>query len=142
MIEGKGAKITGGKKTRVKITTPSEWCLYYGVKVKNGMALLYKALDDNFMSPHGMSYAPGTTPVAPDWDGGKRECGLGLHFSPRPAMAREFNDAATKYCGCWVKLTDMAIHPNGDSPQKCKARAVAKSCFEVDEDGEPMENKS
>jgi hypothetical protein len=136
LIQGKGAKVTGGHKTRVKIDSPKDWCEYYGVAVKRGIAVLYKALNADFTSPHQFSYSPGTTPEAPDWDGGKQECGGGLHFSPSPAMAREFHREAVKYVACPVALKDIAIHPNGDYPQKCKARAACQPIYEVNEDGE------
>ena len=122
VIRGAGAKVTGGRQTKVRITTAHDWCDYYGIKVKNGVAILYKALDNDFTSPRGTSYAPGTTPVAPDWDGGKAECGGGLHFSPSPMLAAEFHSSATKFAGCPIALKDLAIHPNGSYPHKVKAK--------------------
>jgi hypothetical protein len=125
-----------------RLDTAEKWCEFHGVKVQRGQALLYKALRPDWTSPHKMSYAPGSKPVAPDWDGGKVECGGGLHFSPHPRLARDFlsgDDVATaKYVGCWVRLADIAVDPDGQMPDKVKARAVAKPCFEVTVDGEPV----
>src|SRR5574341_50999 len=81
-----GATVEGGKQTFVQRSTPAEWCDYYGVAVVNGVATVFKAVGDDYRSPRGADYTPGTTPVAPDWDGGIAECGGGLHFSPTPAM--------------------------------------------------------
>jgi hypothetical protein len=139
IIHGKGAKVTGGSQTKVLLRKPKEWCDYYGVAVKGGTATLFKALNVDFTSPHGLLYAPGSTVEAPDWDGGKQECGGGLHFSPAPAMAREFHTGAIKYVACPVRLTDMAVHPYGEYPQKCKARRICKPIYEVDVDGERVE---
>ena len=118
-----------------KLTTPQEWCEFYGVQVIDGVAMLYKGLDVNFKSPYGTSYQPGETPIAHDWDGGKEECGGGLHFSPRPFMTLEFNPSATKFCACPVALTDIVVHPHGSSPQKVKARGCCVPVMECDVDG-------
>jgi hypothetical protein len=136
LINGNGAKVSGGKQTQIRIKTAKDWCDYYGVAVRRGIATLYKALNADFTSPQGFSYTPGTKPEAPDWDGGKQECGGGLHFSPSPAMARAFHAEAKKYAACPVRLSDIAIHPNGDYPEKCKAREVCGPIYEVNEDGD------
>jgi hypothetical protein len=134
-IEG-AAKIEGGRQVVVRRETAQEWCDYYGVKVTDGVALLYKGVRTDFSSPHGADYTPGTIPVADDWDGGKRECGGGLHFSPTPRMTHEFIDNPAHYLACPVALADIAVHPDGTYPQKVKARGCAAPVYEVDEDGE------
>jgi len=136
-IEGP-AVVEGGHQVRVSRATAQQWCDYYGVSVLDGIALLYKAVNSDFRSPHGANYTPGTIPVAPDWDGGTAECGGGLHFSPSPAMAREFHPDAVRYLACPVALADIAIHPNASMPQKIKARGCAAPTYEVNEDGEPV----
>ncbi len=136
-LHGKAKAIKGGvqiKQTPPK--TPRQWCEHHGVSVEKGIATLYKALNDDFTSPRGMSYAPGTAPTAPDWDGGKAECGGGLHFSPTPRHAREFHRDAKRYAACPVRLKDMVVHLGGDYPEKVKARQVAQPCYEVTIDGE------
>ena len=139
LIHDAQANVVGGQQTHVARATPKEWCEYYGVPVDDdGVAVLYKALDDDFRSPHGMSYAPGTKPVASDWDGLARECGGGLHFSPRPLMAKEFHEAATKYAACPVRLADIVVHPDADYPQKVKARACCAPVWECDDLGHPI----
>ena len=90
-----GVEVSGGRVTDVaRFATPEEWCEYYGIEVHNGVATLYKAVDQDFNSYHGTSYLPGTGAVRPDWDGGERECGGGLHFSPRPTS--RFRARATR----------------------------------------------
>lgn len=83
------AVIVGGTVIRVKPpTNPVEWCAFYGAAVKDGVAIVYKGVRDDYRSGRGFLYAPGTTQEAPDWDGRVRECGGGLHFSPHPGMTR------------------------------------------------------
>ena len=117
------ATVSGGHVTdAVRFATPEEWCEYYGVEVDNGVAILYKAVDQDFNSYHGTSYRPGTEPYAPDWDGGERECGGGLHFSPRPTFALPRPDDSMRFVACPVRLADMVVHPQGDYPDQVKAR--------------------
>ena len=129
-----GAKSAGGQKMRaIEPTTPAKWCELHGIEVNKGVATLYKAVRDNYCSSHGFSYTPGTVPVAPDWDGGKAECGGGLHFSPSPAAAKSFDSDATRYLACPVKLKDMRAPKKGDSyPEKTKAKGCCAAVWEVD----------
>ncbi len=143
LIRGTKAKVRGGKQTRIKLKTAADWCGFYGVPIKRGIAVLFKAVRDDFKtSQHGFLYQPGTTPSAPDWDGGKQECGGGLHFSPSPNAAREFDGGATKYIACPVKVSEIAIHPDGQYPQKCKAPRVCAPCWEVDRSGKRVAEKA
>ncbi|MCX6497555.1 MAG: hypothetical protein NTU93_01990, partial [Arthrobacter sp.] len=115
------------------------WCDWYGVRVTDGCATVFKAVNDTYRSPKGGDYTPGTTPAADDWDGGRAECGGGLHFSPTPTAAREFNPEATRYVACPVCLSEMRPpKATDDYPQKIKAARCAAPCREVDEDGEPV----
>ena len=77
--------VNGGNVNRASTPqTAQEWCAHYDVEINDDVATLYKAVDAEFKSYHGMSYLPGTQPQAPDWDGGEEECGGGIHLSPRP----------------------------------------------------------
>ena len=119
--------------------TAAEWCDYYGVSVLNGVATVYKALRDDFKSAHGLLYAPGTSPIAPDWDGGQEECGGGLHFSPQPFMGLEFDNKATRFVACPVRLEDIRAPKSGDAyPHKIKASAISGAIVEVDRYGKPI----
>ena len=133
-----GAEAIGGTYKIVDISTPENWCGYYGVEIKDGKALVFKALDENFKSYHGNCYyTPGSLPIAEDWDEGQVECGKGLHFSPTPLMARSFRQEATKFVGCWIDLKEVRSTKDSDQyPEKIKAKRVVEPCFEVDIFGE------
>ena len=119
-------------------TTAAEWCDHYAVEVADGMATLYKVVRDDYRSVHGCLYAVGTEPEAPDWDAGVAECGGGLHFSPWPAMALEFDGEATRFLACRVALADMRAPQRSDNyPQKTKARRCVV-VGEVDLNGKPV----
>ena len=141
-IEG-DARIEGGHQVVVPpITTASEWCDQYGVTVADGVATLYKCVDEGYRSDHqgGISYAPGTIPEATDWDGGEAECGGGLHFSPHPAMTLEFwnKQGSPRFVACPVRLDDIAVRADARMPQKVKARRCCAPVYEVDIDGVPV----
>ena len=136
----KDAPVNGGQQIKaVQPRTPAEWCAFHGVKVTDGVAILFKGVNDQFMSPKGGNYTPGTVPVAADWDGGKKECGGGLHFSPHPLMTREFIPSPMHYIACPVALADIAVHPDGDYPHKIKARGCVAPVWECDIDGNRIE---
>ena len=117
--------------------TAAEWCDYYGVEVKDGAALLFKGVKSNYKSERGGDYTPGTTPVCDDWDGGKIECGKGYHLSPHLMMTKEFC-RPDKFIAGWVSLSDMAVHPDGKYPQKCKIHKYTSPVWECDIDGKPV----
>lgn len=137
LIDGLKAHIEGGRQVHLKRSTPAEWCAYYDVTVKDGVAILYKGVRDDYRSAAGFLYAPGTMPEAHDWNGAETECGGGLHFSPRPLSTREFDRKATRYIACPIALEDMVVYPDGVYPHKAKARRICAPCWEVDERGEP-----
>jgi hypothetical protein len=138
-VHGKSVKRTGGVLICVPpIRTPKQWCEFYGVSIKGGVALVFKAVNEDYTSPHGANYAPGETPAAKDWDGGKLECGYGLHFSPRPSAALAFHPDAKRFVACPVLLKEIVVHPNGTYPEKVKAPRVYRPCYEVDIDGNPV----
>ena len=135
-VHGPGVEVTGGTVTRAPFpANAEEWCEFYGVEVRNGIATLFKAVDRDFNSYHGMSYAPGSQPRAPDWDGGERECGGGIHLSPDPALAVPRTYGATRFVACPVRLAEIVTHPGGDYPDTVKAPGVCAPVYEVDEQG-------
>ena len=143
-VHGDMVKVDGGVLIRVPVlTTTAAWCEYHGVEVKDGVVTVYKAVGANFMSPRGGAYAPGSVPVAEDWDGGKAECGGGLHFSPHAFMALEFNTDAKRFVACPVALADMRVpQPTDSMPQKIKAKGCCAPVYEVDIDGNPVGGES
>jgi hypothetical protein len=142
LLLGALSQIEGcGHVQRVDISTGRDWCDYYGIPVADdGTCVLFKAVDKNWGAPHnGFKYIPGTKPKAPDWDGGKAECGGGLHYSPSPGHARRFLQDPGHYVACLVRVDDLAVHWNdGTYPDKCKGPEVLE-CWECDEDGKRIE---
>ena len=135
----KSVTVKGGVVIVVKtLTNPKEWCEFYGVKIEKGTAILFKAVRDDYRSAHEFLYQPGTTPAAPDWDGGKAECGGGLHFSPSPVHAMEFDSDAVRFVACPVKLSEIVVHKNASYPKKVKAPRVFKPIYEVNRYGEKI----
>lgn len=118
--------------------TGAEWCDFYGLPVVRGVVTLYKAVNADGKSPHGCDYSPGLKPKAADWDGGKAECGGGLHFSPHPKMALAFHRSAKRFIACPVKVSGIAVHPNGDYLEKVKVEGCCGPTFEVDRNGKPL----
>ena len=133
--------VIGGTVIRVKrLVTITEWCAFYGVHINgNGHVLLYKAVRDDYRSDHATLYQPGTVVEASDWDGGRAECGGGLHFSPHPALALEFDPTATRFIACPVALADIRPPQESDEyPSKVKAKRLCAPVVEVDRNGNPV----
>jgi hypothetical protein len=138
-VHGEHATVRGGTVSRVAVPqTAEEWCDYYGVEVKDGVATLYKAVGDDFDSYHGLSYVPGTEPEAADWDGGAEECGGGIHLSPRPGLALPRTYGARRFVACPVRVSDLVTHTGGFYPDTVKAPRVCGPVYEVDELGRPV----
>ena len=116
--------------------TTTGWCEYHGVEIRDGHAIVYKAVDDEWTTPRGFRYEPGARLVAPDWDGEYDGCGNGLHFGPTPGHARDYYPDATRYVEVAIPVTESRPIRDGD-PAKIKAR----SCLvlgEVDIHREPI----
>jgi hypothetical protein len=142
VLAGSPAITGGGFVARKDISTPAKWCDFYGIPVVAGVAVLFKAVTQDYQPPcnraNGVVYTPGSTPTAPDWDGGKTECGGGLHFSPNIPATAEFHRDNPRWMACPVALADISVHPDGRMPQKVKARGCAAPIWEVDRDGVPV----
>ena len=134
-------KVSGGVIVRQAAPPKNaqDWCEDFGVETKQGVAYLFKGLDDKCVSPHGMSYAPGTIPEAPDWDGGKVECGGGLHFSPHPILTHKYIDFPKKYVRCPVEISTIVVHFPAQFPDKVKAPRCCGPVEECDIDGKPIQ---
>ena len=142
-VHGKKVKCSGGVRIDIpQIATAKEWCDFHGVEVKRGIAVLFKAVDDDYSTsnarPRGIFYKPGEKPIADDWDGGLIECGRGLHFSPSPDHALRFNTEAKHFIACPVKISGIKVHKNAMYPEKVKCRGVSKPVYEVNINGEPI----
>jgi hypothetical protein len=114
------------------------WLDFWDVKVVKKAVVLYKAVSDQFKSQEQFSYAPGSKPIAPDFNV-RNECGGGLHLcaTPRTSQLMYFN-SATKFVACTVKVDDIIpITDSAGRSDKVKVRAISK-CVEVDVRGEPL----
>jgi hypothetical protein len=135
----KRAKITGDGVviTPPDLTKPKNWLAYHGIPIDNGIAVLFKAVDDNFNSGHHFNYAPGSAPEAPDWNS-TRACGNGLHFVAKPWDGFAYLPNATKFVACPVRVSKLVVIDEG----KVKAPRVEKpGCVECDQDGNPIKVK-
>ena len=117
--------------------TAEKWCAHHGVEVTDGIATVYKAVSDQWTTPRGADYTPGSTPEATDW-ADHAECGQGLHFGPTPAHALAYLPDATRFVAVGVELATLRPIPGGIA--KCKAPKVVRACVEVDLDGNEVES--
>jgi hypothetical protein len=128
--------ITGGVTIKIpdmNTCDPTEWADFYGLtSAKDGKLTVYKAVDADLKSGHGMLYPVGEQVTAPDWDPA-RCCGNGLHFGPTPWLAATYLHTDVKrYLACEVELA--AIVPLGN-------KIKAPSCtvlHEVDTKGREL----
>ena len=144
-IHNKSVKATGGNQIRcAPPATAASWCAFNGIEVQRGIVVLYKAVGPAFESRHNNKflYTPGSIPIAADWDGGKAECGGGLHFSATPKIAKTFHPDAIRYVACPVRIKDLRKPLNDDSyTDKIKGKGCCAPVWEVDEDGNKIETK-
>jgi hypothetical protein len=127
-------KITGGQIIRVPETvSPAEWAEFEGIPVEDGHMTLFKAVDENLVSGHGMRYPIGETVTAPDFRA-VTECGYGLHLSPYPRIAGSYLYTPSKrYLACRVALADVVVLDN----TKVKVRSC-EVLYEVTSSGERL----
>jgi hypothetical protein len=141
-LYGTDIKVVGGVQIKVpEIRTAEQWCDWYGVPIVKGVVTLFKAVGENFVSSRNFAYKPGTKPIAPDWDGGKEECGGGLHFCPHPVMALTFNSDPKHFVACPVRVKDIVVHYPAMYPTKIKAKRCCAPVWECDRNGKRIESK-
>ena len=119
----------------IPIRTPEsmeEWCEFYGVKVSRGWAVVFKGTNAEGVSAHGFAYPVGQEVAATDWSDIK-DCGNGLHFSPRPFMTLSYAPDAARFLECKVKVSECVVLGDKIKAPRCK---VVRP---VDEDGEPVD---
>ena len=122
--------------TAIDLDDPTQWCEFHGVEMVDGIAYVFKAVNQQWTTDRGTAYRPGSIPEAPDWDAAWRDCGRGLHFCDHPIRSLGFlggpaNEA--RFLKVGVRLDEMV--PLGD---KVKARRVVVPCVEVDRYGKPV----
>ena len=114
------------------------WCDWHDVQVADGIATLYKAVNDKWSTSYGFDYSPEATPEAPDWRANNM-CGNGLHFSPLPMDALRYHSEATRFVAVGAAVADL--RPILGGPPKAKAPRVVVACREVTIDGVPVASK-
>jgi hypothetical protein len=122
-----------------KVTSAEDWCDYYGVDVEDGIATLFKAVGDDYVSSRGFAYEPGSEPECEDWNPDpKISCGFGLHFCPAPSVALGYRSDATKFVACQIAVSDIVLSRSSGIPDKVRAPKVARPVRECDIDGDPV----
>jgi hypothetical protein len=107
------------------------WLDWYGIDVKRGFAVLFKAVNADWQTTRGpeWTYAPGRKVVAADF-APTRECGQGLHLCAAPHISQRYLEGATRFVAVKVRAADLI--PLGD-------KVKVPSCtvlHEVDEHGQ------
>jgi hypothetical protein len=118
--------------TGLDLTDAHTWCEHHGVTIVDNAAVLYKAVREDWYSRHGISYQPGTIASCDDFiaDG---LCGRGLHVSPNPYQAAQYDSEACRYVEVHVDLDAL----NPIDHDKCKAPSV-RCVRGVDHLGNPI----
>jgi len=122
--------------TDIDLTDPAQWCEFHGVEMVDGIAYVFKAVNQQWTTDRGIDYQPGSTPEAPDWDPSWRDCGKGLHFCDHPIRSLGFLGgpaSEARFLKVGVRLDEMV--PLGD---KVRAWRVVVPCVEVDRYGKPV----
>ncbi len=95
----------------------------YAVEQDGEDLILYKSVKDDYTDFYTgkIKYEIGKKIVAPDWDDKyKEECGKGLHLSPTPYFALQFNNG--KVLKCKVKRKDCRTVKSPTYPHKVRCR--------------------
>ncbi len=133
--------LTGGvviDHTKVELFDAEEWCAYHGVSVENGIATVYKAVNDQWTTSRGFDYSPGALPSCTDFRD-DASCGGGLHFGPTPTHALAYFREATKFVAVGVEVSALRPIVDRGATAKCKAPKVVRACAEVTIDGDLAE---
>ena len=132
------ATITGGvliDHTTVDLTNTTTWAGYHGCRTDGDHLVAYKAVRDDYRSQRGTTYLPGTTATCDDFTD-VDECGGGLHFSPTPAQAKDYDREATRFVELRVPTSAVRTITGAGTP---KAKAQTVTCVrEVDLHGRPV----
>ncbi|MFT4081150.1 MAG: hypothetical protein QM638_01060 [Nocardioides sp.] len=133
-LHSKNAVVEGGvliDVTEVEKTSTA-WLEHHGIEVRDGVAVLFKAVDANLHSDQGFAYPLGETVACDDWRP-DNDCGGGLHLSPRPVHAKAYHNGPTlKLLACAVDVDTIRVIP--DSTPKCKVPSLTV-LHQVDLDG-------
>jgi hypothetical protein len=112
-------------KNKVAKYTKQDFLNIYGTD-KQGNVTLYKSVNpkNNTDFYTGKIKYEGTV-ICPDWiSDNTLECGRGLHLSPIPYQALNYNDG--KLLECKVNKKDFVVFPNDITKVRCKKVTVIK----------------
>jgi hypothetical protein len=138
------ATVTGGvliDLTQLDLSDPAAWCAHHGADVVDGVAVLYKAVDQGLTA--GQNYTPTVYPLGASVEcddyRADGECGGGLHLCPTPEQAAEYRPQGEKsrYLKVRAALVDMSPIVDAGGPAKVKARRV-DVLAEVDQFGREL----
>ncbi|MHB1172822.1 MAG: DUF7666 domain-containing protein [Lacisediminihabitans sp.] len=124
-LHSKKATVEGGvviDVTDIDLDRVEDFIDYHGVTVRDGCAVVYKAVDDGLRAGHSYTltaYPIGVTVIAPDWRP-TQACGHGLHFGSRPAVAKDFFTSATRFLECEVPLVGLIALGDKVKSQSCR----------------------
>lgn len=88
-------------------------------------------------SAHGTLYEIGAEVSCDDFED-TDACGNGLHFSPTPGHAAEYDSEATRFLECTVLLSELRPITGSGMTAKCKSPR-AQVLREVDVHGRPVQ---
>ena len=144
MIHAQPREIAGGRHIAAdRPRTAAEWCMYCGVDVIDGVAILYQAVDADFANEEarrfGIAYAPGSVPAVPEHE---TNVNRWLRASPHPRLARsEINPAAVQAVAFPVDLRDICLRWEEGYFTTVNFRRCCGTVFLVNWDGSiPDEN--
>jgi hypothetical protein len=123
--------------TDIDLSNPRQWCEFHGVEIADGIAYVFKAVNQEWTTDRNTDYSPGSLPEAADWDAEWLDCGRGLHFCDHPLRSLSFLGGRTddaRFLKVGVRLDEMV--PLGD---KVKARRAVVACVEVDRYGRSID---
>jgi len=140
LVKSPSAKVPSNAIGHTHLTA-EEWLKSCGVEIVGGKVILYKSTKKDFTTQKGISFQPGTTHEATDWDANfKDECGCGIHYCPTVLQAKTFRDEGT-YIACEVSVSDMAGLPAfAQYPDKIRAKG-GKALYQVDGECKRLDDK-
>ena len=89
--------------------------------------VLYKSVRDDLTDFYSGKIKYEGVVECPDWDpNSERECGGGLHLSPTPDLARDYNIG--KLLRCEVMPEDISVYPYNITKVRCRKVKVIGPC--------------
>jgi len=125
-------KVSGNARIVTLPRTPKEYCDFYGIEVRDGQAILYKAVRQDLASFHDPSfqYVVGESKNQKCDPSPKRDCSFGLHVSHLP-WAVDFGKSETfggpfKVLECAVPLEKIVVPFNGTGKVRASELTVLR----------------